>query len=139
MHSLFIFMMGLFSIGSVTEKLQITFHEVFPNANRVIWTESKGTHAVYFYTDDIRSMMFFDSEGEFVESTRYYSGEHLPLSIRWKLMNRFPGMHVTGVTESTSFGGVRYSINMENTIQLITVLTDEGGKFVVTEKLKRQA
>ena len=61
------------------------FKQTFSEAQNVVWSDAQDMFMVKFTQLGIRTTVKYDTEGNFLSSLRYYSGEQLPVDIQCKL------------------------------------------------------
>jgi len=123
--------------GTISEQLQQTFKQTFPNAEQVKWLESADKITVNFTDAGVLTKVDYDKEGNFMSSVRYYYEKNLPVNIICKLKKRFAGKSVFGVTEMTTESSVVYYIKLEDEKSWTTVKSDVDGNMEVVEKYKK--
>jgi hypothetical protein len=122
---------------NVNEKVLKSFHETFPNASQVNWQEFSDNYIVNFVEGDVRTRINYDKEGNFINATRYYQEQNLPVNILCKLKKRFPDLSVFGVTEMENESTSEYYIKMQDDKSWTTVKSDAAGNLEVVEKYKK--
>jgi hypothetical protein len=123
----------------VDDKVLTSFKETFPSAQEVKWEEFSDNYVVNFVEMGMRERISYDKTGNFISATRYYSEEHLPLNILFKLKKKYPSLKVFGVTEIESDVSIEYYIKLEDDKNWTTVKSDTGGNMQVIEKYKKAA
>src|SRR5215470_13730574 len=88
-----------FAKPTVDEKLLKSFKETFPKAEQVKWEEFTDNYIVNFVVMGIRERISYDKDGNFINATRYYTEENLPLNVYCKIKKKYPNQKVFGVTE----------------------------------------
>lgn len=131
--------MSVFSYAkpTVDEKLLKSFKETFPKAEQVKWEEFTDNYIVNFVVSGTRERISYDKDGNFVNATRYYTEENLPLNIYCKIKKKYPNQHVFGVTEVETESSVEYYVKLEDGTNWTTVKSDSGGNLQVIEKYKK--
>jgi hypothetical protein len=124
--------------SGINEKLVLSFNKTFPQAENVVWQEFSDRYMVHFEEENIRAIVNYDKDGNFLNSTRYYKAENLPLHILYKIIKKYPGKKIFGVTEITNEDSIDYFIKMEDDTNWITVKSDVTGSFQLVEKYKKQ-
>jgi hypothetical protein len=144
--ALFIFASAItFSAGSfagnnreVNEKVIKAFSQTFPLAENVKWQEFTNRYMVHFEEGNIRSIVNYDNDGNFLSAIRYYYAENLPLNILCKIRKKYTDKKIFGVTEITKEDNVEYYIKLEDDQNWTTVKSDSGGLLEIVEKFKKQ-
>lgn len=126
-----------FAKPTVDEKLLKSFKETFPKAEQVKWEEFTDNYIVNFVVMGIRERISYDKDGNFINATRYYTEENLPLNIFCKIKKKYPNQKVFGVTEVETESSVEYYVKLEDGANWTTVKSDSGGNLQVIEKYKR--
>jgi hypothetical protein len=122
----------------INEKLVLSFNKIFPQAENVIWQEFSDRYMVHFEEENIRALVNYDKDGNFLNSIRYYKAEILPPHILYKIIKKYPGKKIFGITEITNEEGIDYFIKMEDDANWFTVKSDPGGSFEIVEKYQKQ-
>ena len=121
----------------VNEKVLKAFKETFVRATDVVWHEMQNTYEAHFTQSQIVTRAMYDTEGNLLRTTRYYSEEHLPINILSKLKKKYPGKSVYGITESSSEDAVSYHITLEDEKNWYIVIADNWGSFELSKKFKK--
>jgi hypothetical protein len=121
----------------VNEKVLKSFKESFPRAEQVSWQEYVDNYVVNFTSVGIKERITYDKEGNFINATRYYYQEHLPVNIIYKLKKNYPDQKVYGVTEITTETLVEYYVKLEDKNNWTTIRSDDAGNMEVVEKFKK--
>lgn len=119
------------------EKVLKSFETIFSNPKDVKWYEHKDYYEVSFVQSDIRANVKFDTDGNFMTSTRYYKEQQLPTSILCKLKKRYTNKTVFGVTELTNNEEVNYYIKLQDEKSWYTVKVNGNGSMELIEKYKK--
>jgi hypothetical protein len=121
----------------INNRLLETFKRVYPEAKNIVWVEEPADYIVHFNISGIRHMMFFDKDGNLIESTRYYGKENLSLKIVWMLKRKYSDAEIYGVTEVSDNTETVYFIKLETATQWKTVQSDQTGNLTLTESLNK--
>ena len=107
-------------------KLIQRFNETFPNAKNVKWRDDKAGYFVSFTQNENFNKVFYNTEGEFVYSLKYYKGDELPTNIVMTLNQKFGETKILGVTEVTTPNNTTYNVKLskENGLYCLDILTD---------------
>src|SRR6185503_17077494 len=108
----------------VNEKVLIAFKETFIKATDVVWHELQNSYEASFKQSEIVTRAIYDTEGNLLRTTRYYSEEHLPINIITNLKKKYEGKKVFGVTESSTEDEVSYHIVLEDEKNWYIVVAD---------------
>ena len=123
--------------STVNEKVLTAFSSTFKNATEVSWHEYTDYYEVRFIQASIDTRVKYDTEGNVLQSMRYYSEEALPLLIKAKLRNKFADKKVFGVTEIAQDNQVDYYITLEDSKNWTKVKSDYFGNMTVEKKYKK--
>ena len=121
----------------VTEKVLQAFEESFKGAEKVSWHEYLNHYEVKFLHNAIDSRIVYDADGNILRTTRYYSGEQLPLFVRAKLERQYKGKKVFGVTELATEGELDYYIVLEDAKTWTHVKCNATGSMETTKKYRK--
>jgi len=135
--SLLAFSVVAFAHTTVDEKILQSFKETFPKAEQVKWEEFSDNYIVNFVVMGIRERISYDKMGNFINATRYYTEENLPLNIYCKIKKKYPSQKVFGVTEVETETSVEYYVKLQDDANWTTVKSDSGGNLTQIEKYKR--
>src|SRR5829696_6455017 len=98
----------------VNEKVLKAFKETFMKATDVVWHEMQNSYLASFKQSEITTRATYDTEGNLLRTTRYYSEEHLPIHILAKLKKKYSDKLVHGVTEMTQNEEVAYFVTLHD-------------------------
>jgi hypothetical protein len=134
-----LFILQSFSYRSfpINTKLLETFQATFPDAERVLWSESEDEYAVSFVDHGIFTRIIYSKNGDFTGSLRNYSERNLPYYIQNLLKAKFRGEKVFGVTEISVPSGISYYVKLEGLKFWKTVRVDGDGVTSVVEKYEK--
>ena len=118
----------------VSERLLKTFKESFPNAEKVIWDESKDFYTVSFVQQSILNRITYEKNGDFASAIRYYTERSLPYYLINVVKNKYPREKIYGVTEITTTAGILYYVKLEGPKHWLTVMLDSDGDSFVQDK-----
>ena len=121
----------------VNEKVLKAFNETFVKATDVVWHETQNTYEARFKQSEIVTRATYDTYGNLLRTTRYYSEEHLPINIITKLKKRYEGKTVFGVTELSTEDEVEYHIVLEDEKNWSIVVADNFGSLDLTKKFRK--
>ncbi len=125
---------------TVNEKLLKAFHDAFPQAKTVDWTESGESYFVHFHESaTVVSEIEYDHDGNFIESERYYSDINLlPIHLKWEINKKYKDKTVFGITEVNTDTETSYYVKLEDNKEWITVKGTAYGIDSVVEKFQKQ-
>ena len=121
----------------VNVKVLKAFNETFVKATDVVWHEMQNSYEAHFKQSDIVTRAVYDTEGNLLRATRYYSEENLPINILSKLKKRYTGKSVFGVTEVTTEEEVSYYITLQDEKNWYIVTADNWGTLELTKKFRK--
>ena len=119
------------------EKVLKSFHTTFAQATKVKWMEHADYFDVSFVQWNIQSNVRYDKEGNFLNCTRYYSEQQLPVNIACKLKSKHTGKKVFGITEVTNPEEIVYYIKMFDNKNWYCVKVDASGQMQIVEKYRK--
>lgn len=122
---------------NINERLLKLFQESFPDAQKVVWGESKDFYSVGFVSQNILHRITYEKNGAFASAIRYYTERALPYYLINVVKHKYPHMKVYGVTEITNEDGIQYYIKLENPKYWLSVLFDSNGTSTVQEKYRK--
>lgn len=121
----------------VNEKVLKAFNETFMKATDVVWNEMQNLYEARFKQSEIVTRAIYDTEGNLLRTTRYYSQENLPINILTKLQKRYAGKSVYGVTELSSEDEVSYHITLQDEKNWYIIKADNYGNLELTKKFQK--
>jgi hypothetical protein len=107
-------------------KLVQRFNETFPNAKNVKWIDDKAGYFVSFTQNENYNKVFYNKEGNFVYSLKYFSGDALPVNILMAINGKHDAAKIVGATELTTQNNTVYDVKLtkEDKIYCLNLLTD---------------
>jgi len=124
-----------FAKPAVDEKIEKTFKESFPKAEKVTWYENDSYYEVLFTNNQVTCRMWYDRGGNVTKTERYYKEEGLSPFLLARLNKKFEGKKVFGVTEVSTETGVTYTIVLEDDKRWYQVTADDAGNVRLDKKL----
>lgn len=121
----------------VNEKVLKAFKETFARATDVVWHEMQNFFLASFKQSEITTRATYDTEGNLLRATRYYSEESLPVHILGKLKKKYAGKLVHGVTEVTEGDAVAYFITLHDEKNWYIVKSDNWASLELTKKYRK--
>ena len=121
----------------VNEKVLKAFNETFTKATDVVWHEMQNTYQASFNQSEIATRAFYDTDGNLLRTTRYYSEENLPIHVRAKLKKKYSDKAVHGVTEITEDNAVAYFVTLHDEKNWYVVKSDNWGSLELTKKFRK--
>jgi hypothetical protein len=107
-------------------KLLQRFNETFPNAQNITWRDDTKGYFVSFTQSGNYNKAFYNKDGEFVYSLKYFYGDELPTNIVMVLNNEFSQAKILGVTEVTTQNKTFYNVKLskEDRLYCLDILSD---------------
>ena len=144
MKKLIVFLVLFAALGAaattppeVNEKVLKAFSETFSKATDVVWHELQNSYLASFKQSEITTRATYDTEGNLLRTTRYYSEEGLPINILTKLKKKFSGKSIFGVTESAIEDEVTYHIVLQDEKNWYVVKSDSWGSLEISKKYRK--
>ena len=78
----------------INEKVKASFKATFPNAQSVKWHENGNTFTVSFIRNSIDHRVEYDTEGNIIQTTRFYGEQNLPAYLLAQVKKRFEGKKI---------------------------------------------
>lgn len=119
------------------DKVLKSFQSTFSGSKQVKWYENKDFYEVSFMQSQIRALVKYDLEGNFISSRRYYKEQQLPTNILFKLKKKYADKIIFGVTEITSSEETNYFVKLEDDKYWTTVKVNENGQLELFEKYRK--
>lgn len=121
----------------VGEKVLKAFKATFTEAADVSWVESIDNCQADFLVGEIRVRAIYDHNGGLQKTIRYYKEKNLPGNIRAKIMEKYAGKEIFGVTEIVSDEEVSYYISLKDEKNWYRVKPNPYAVLELLEKFKR--
>lgn len=121
----------------VNEEVLKVFHNTYPDAKKVSWSEDKDSYMVFFTKNNISFRVIYDTEGNIVMAFKYYGEDNLPPLVLGKVKKAYPDFSVHSVVEKSSEAAIEYHITLENSKKLVTLKADPQGSFQVESKYNK--
>lgn len=121
----------------VNEKVLKAFKETFAKATDVVWHEMQNSYQASFKQSSITTRATYDTEGNLLRTTRYYSEENLPIHVLAKVKKKYSDKLVHGVTEVTEDDEVAYFVTLHDEKNWYIVKSDNWGSLELTKKFKK--
>ena len=118
----------------VDEKIEKSFKEAFPKAEKVTWYEGDKFYEVLFENETVKCRMWYNKGGEVVKTERYYKEDGLCPIILAQVKSKYNGKKVFGVTEVNNEEGIRYYIILEDDKRWYHVNSDDSGNLYIAKK-----
>jgi len=144
MKKLIVFLVLFAALGAaattppeVNEKVLKAFKETFSKATDVVWHELPNTYLASFKQSEITARATYDTEGNLLRTTRYYSEESLPIHVIAKLKKKYSEKSVYGITEITENDAVAYFVTLHDAKNWYIVRADNWGGLELTKKYRK--
>ena len=121
----------------VNEKVLKAFHETFKDPQNVAWHEYDDYYEVSFKQAEIKTLVRYDSQGNLLGTTRYYSEKELQPFIVSKLKSKYPDRSIYGVTEIFTETTLEYYVTMQDEKRWYTVKSNSVGDLEQVDKFKK--
>jgi len=121
----------------VSEKVLKAFNETFIKATDVVWHEMQNLYEARFKQSEIITRAIYDTDGNLLRTTRYYSQENLPINILAKIQKKYAGKSVYGVTELATEDEVSYHITLQDEKNWYIVKADNWGNVELSQKYRK--
>jgi hypothetical protein len=121
----------------VNEKVLKAFNETFMKATDVVWNELQNLYEARFKQSDIITRAVYDTEGNLLRTTRYYSQENLPINVLTKIKKKYAGKSIFGVTELSDEEEVSYHVTLQDETTWYIIKADNYGNIELTQKYKK--
>lgn len=119
------------------EKVLKNFRTTFSRAQKVKWMEHDNYFDVSFVQSGIQSNVRYEKDGSFMNCTRYYTEQQLPVNILCKLRDKYADKKVFGVTEVTTQDDISYYVKMYDSKNWLSVKVTNDGQMEVVEKYRK--
>jgi hypothetical protein len=121
----------------VNEKVLDAFKKTFTDPQEPRWFENANSYEVHFKTEDIKTVVWYNKDGDIQRVYRYYDESKLPAFVLGKIRKKLSDKTIVGVTEITNDAGVNYYITLEDEKSWMKIKADSRGQFEVYEKFKK--
>ncbi|HQU56537.1 MAG: hypothetical protein R2796_02595 [Chitinophagaceae bacterium] len=122
----------------INEKVKASFKATFPNAQSVKWHENGNTFTVSFIRNSIDHRVEYDTEGNIIQTTRFYGEQNLPAYLLAQVKKRFEGKKIHIVTELSSDAGMEFHITLHDAKKWYLVKAYANGMMEVYDQFKKQ-
>lgn len=110
------------------------FHQTFPNAQNVKWSDANSGYFVSFYQNGNFEKILYDKDGDFNCSWKYSDGKSLPTNIVLILNKKYNESKILGVTEFTTKDDVTYNVKLSKDSKLYSLDIATDGSITKEEK-----
>ena len=140
-----IFSTGIFATplpaapGDATAKILKVFHINFPEISNHTIFKTGDIYMVSFKNEKENSSykLFYDSDGNVLQTLKYYSEEQLSPFIRSKVQRKYHGKNVMNVTELINDNEHFYQLILTDNKSLLVVHCDDNGLLYTEKKFKK--
>ena len=122
---------------AVNKKVLAAFKTEFAGATEASWTAGNNFYKVAFTMNEQRLFAYYDTEGEFIAVTRYFSSIQLPLNLQSSLKKSYKNYWISDLFEIASNDGTGYYITVENADSTIILKSTNGNDWTVFQKNKK--
>jgi hypothetical protein len=91
-----------------------SFQNNFSNAENTAWSSVKDLYRADFTLEDQKASAFFNSDGDFIASSRQVTSLQLPMFLKSGLKNSFHDYDVINLFEVDNENGVTYYATIKN-------------------------
>lgn len=126
-----------YATPTVNEKVLRSFTTIFPAVENTKWYEYPDHYEAYFDAGDVKCRVKFDTDGKILSTIRYYSEKQVSPFLKAKLMQKYPGKAIFGVTEVNNDNELTYNFVLEDSNCWTHVRSDAMGQMETTEKFKK--
>jgi len=121
----------------VNAKVLKAFHETFTNASNVIWSEVEDNgYKANFEMSQIQVRALYDTDGNLLETVRYYDERALPVNIVAGIKKQYPGKKIFGVTEISTDNDIAYHVTLRDEKNWYVVKSDPYANITLSKKFK---
>lgn len=100
---------------TVNSKVLNTFNKVFKDAQNVQWsTTARYAEASFTTKGAIKTRAFIDTNGNLLQTIRYYKEESLPAQLLYNLKSEYNNHIIWGVVEVSNRKGTLYNITLKD-------------------------
>lgn len=122
---------------NVDDKIEKSFKETFPKAEKVTWYENDSHYEVLFVNDMVKCRMWYNKAGDVVRTERYYKEDGLCPFILMKVKEKYNGKNIFGITEVNTEAGINYYIILEDANKWYHVNADGSGNLYINKKYNK--
>ena len=120
------------------EKIRELFHHQFPEIEKATFYSYADSYEVHFIKENNSSeKVYYNSDGEIIETIKYYSQSKLEPFIKEKLNKKYKGKTIFGITELQSNTEHFYKIVLQDNNKWYFVKSDDKGSLNIETRLKK--
>ena len=139
---IFLALISLTSFGrtapNIDPRAEETFKKYFAGAANVKWTEEAGYLKVSFTWADLRTVAYFNLNGEFAGSIRNLFYNQLPLAVMRSLQQNFDKPVVVEIREVSNDDGIYYGLTVEDGNRKFKIRVNSTGELLEKTKIKNK-
>ena len=126
------------SPGEAAKILKL-FHLYFPEITNAQIKSIGNYYMVHFKNEENKSTcnLYYDTNGNVLETIRYYSGVELAPFLRTKIMTGYEGKTISSVTDVSNINEHYYQIILEDSKSLFIIKADDNGAINLIKKFVR--
>jgi superfamily I DNA and/or RNA helicase len=140
-----VFSTGIFAtpipatVADASAKILKLFHVDFPEISNHTIHKTGDVYMVSFKDaiNNYSCKVFYDSNGNMLQTIRYYSDEELAPFIRAKVHSKYQGKKIMNVTELINDNEHFYQMILEDNKSLFVVHSDDKGMMYTEKKFKK--
>lgn len=139
--SMSIFATSLHATPDVSAKILKSFHSHFPEVTNSSIYHNGDTYVVIFKSPDNNSSgrMFYDKDGNLLETIRYYKADELSPFIRSKIASKYKDKSIFMVTDDENESEHFYQVILEDANTMFVVHVNNDGSMHLEKKYKKAA
>lgn len=123
---------------TVSKKISTSFTDAFAGATDVKWyTDDNKTFTAKFTLNNNKVTAFYREDGSLMATSRYLTGEQLPLTVLSRLNAKYKDCSIYSVVEYSSDDHTVYYVTMEGKEHWIIVKADEDGTLRTNKKMRK--
>ena len=137
--SMSIFATSLHASPDVSAKILKTFHSHFPEVTNSSIYHNGDTYVVIFKSPDNSSSgrMFYDKDGNLLETIRYYKADELSPFIRSKIASKYKNNGIYMVTDVENDTDHFYQVILQNANTMLVVHVNNDGSMQLEKKFRK--
>ena len=120
-----------------TEEVLQQFKNSFPAASEVSWADLSDGYLVVFRERDVLMRVYYNREAKVTKTIRYYQQDHLHPFIKSKIMEKYAGKSIFGITELVTEGVSEYHIILEDDKKWYHAKSDATGIMYLDRKYNK--
>ncbi|MFV0607101.1 MAG: hypothetical protein ACK5NK_14815 [Niabella sp.] len=121
----------------INAKVLKTFNHVFKDAKNVYWYKHTNYLQASFTDGDIKTKAYIDSNGQLLQTIRYYKENNLPANVLYKLNKKYSQQTIWGVVEVSDNRSTNYHITLKDRNNWYKIQVTNEGNIVLKKKFKR--